>query len=336
MCDSLVALPPAAAHGVTLFAKNSDRPPGEPQDLEWVPPRHDRESIWTTHIAVAPHPHHTLGALVSRPRWSWGVEHGVNEAGLAIGNEAIFTTLDPRRSPPALTGLDLVRLGLERAASASEGVEVITALLERYGQGGTCHERKDEAYWASFLLADPRDAWVVETSGAQWSAEQVEGVRAISNRTTIPAFDAAHRHPRQPVEVRVDPRLAASRAVLATRPVSVEALQAHLRSHAQPDGWSVCMHRPEMTTTASMVVELPDRGAARAWCLLGSPCRGVYVPLVVGPEIGPVPPWEDLAGLPAERSTHLDELEAHLRRDRPLAAEAWAEVRRVARGITAA
>jgi len=282
MCDTLVALAPATAAGVTLFAKNSDRPPGEPQDLEWLAPRQDREAIWTTHIAVAPHPHHTLGALVSRPRWSWGVEHGVNEAGVAIGNEAIYTTLDPRTAPPALTGLDLVRLCLERAASAAEAVEVLTGLLERYGQGGTCHEAHDEPYWSSFLLADPHDAWVLETSGRRWSAEQVQETRAISNRTTIPAFDAEHRHPRQPVEVRVDPRLAASRAVLATRPVTVASLQSHLRSHAQPDGWSVCMHRPEMATTASMVAELPTQGPARAWCLVGFPCEGEYVPVEVG------------------------------------------------------
>ncbi|MEJ7584636.1 MAG: hypothetical protein WKF43_11250 [Acidimicrobiales bacterium] len=38
--------------------------------------------------------------------------------------------------------------------------------------------------------------------------------RAISNRTTIAAFDQSHRHPAQPVERLVDPRLGASRAVL--------------------------------------------------------------------------------------------------------------------------
>jgi secernin len=335
MCDTLVALAPATANGVTLFAKNSDRPPAEPQDLEWLSPRLDREAVWTTHIAVAPHPHHTLGALVSRPRWSWGVEHGVNEAGVAIGNEAIYTTADPRAAPAALTGLDLVRLALERAASAAEGVEVITGLLERYGQGGTCHQHRPEPYWSSFLVADPHDAWVVETSGRQWAAEHVDDVRAISNRTTIATFDAEHRHPRQPVEVRVDPRLAASRAVLATRPVSVGSLQAHLRSHAQPGGWSVCMHTAEMATTASMVAELPDRGPPRAWCLLGSPCRSVYVPVTVGMPLGPVPPWEELAALPAVRSPRLDELEAWLRTERPGAPPAWAQVAQVVRALPA-
>ena len=67
----------------------------------------------------------TLGVLGSRPAWMWGVEHGVNEAGVAAGNATIYTTLDPRGFPDALTGMDLVRLALERASTAAEAVEVV-------------------------------------------------------------------------------------------------------------------------------------------------------------------------------------------------------------------
>ena len=84
--------------------------------------------------------------LGSRPAWIWGFEHGLNEAGVAIGNEAVWTTLDAAGAPEALIGMDLVRLGLERATTAAEAVEVMTALLERHGQGGSCHPNGGQAY----------------------------------------------------------------------------------------------------------------------------------------------------------------------------------------------
>jgi secernin len=40
-------------------------------------------------------------------------------------------------------------------------------------------------YHNSFLIADPRDAWILETSGKQWAARQVEGIGSISNHITI-------------------------------------------------------------------------------------------------------------------------------------------------------
>ena len=77
------------------------------------------------------------------------MEHGVNEAGLAVGNEAVFTTLNPHEFPAALVGMDLVRLALERAPDAEAGVAVILDHLERYGQGGAGHEGGKQPYWSS-------------------------------------------------------------------------------------------------------------------------------------------------------------------------------------------
>ncbi|MDQ3107434.1 MAG: C69 family dipeptidase, partial [Actinomycetota bacterium] len=267
----------------------------------------------------------------------WGVEHGVNEAGVAIGNETIYTTLDPRPFPPALTGMDLVRLGLERGATARDALDAMTGLLERYGQGGTGHLGSERPYWSSFLVADPSEAWVLETSGRQWEAEQVDTVRAISNRTTIPSFDAAHRHPRQPVTTLVDPRWVASRRVLATAPVSVADLISHLRSHAGgDDGWTICMHVEGVeVTTAAMVAELgaPAEPARPTRFLLGSPCSSVFVPLFVHRPLGLPVRWDRLARLtPAARSA-LDalerDLEADARDDDDWAFEAWRRVDRV-------
>jgi hypothetical protein len=290
MCDTLVALAPATRDGITLFAKNSDRPPTERQVLEWLPARRDGGDLHVTHVTVPAAPADTVPSLICRPSWCWGAEHGVNAAGVAIGNEAIYTRLDPRSAPDALIGMDLVRLGLERAASAGEAINVMTGLLERFGQGGSGHDADrfphPRPYWSSFLVADPHRAFVLETSGSTWAVEEVEEVRAISNRTTIPTFDAEHRHPRQPVERLVDPRWQASQRVLRERPVTVELLAAHLRSHdtCVDEGWSVCMHVDDVEeTTASMIAELdPQGGPHRVLMLLGHPCESEYVEHRIG------------------------------------------------------
>lgn len=277
MCDLLCALP-SATGGATLFAKNSDRPPEEPQMFGWIPARLDDGEAQTTWVKVEAHPAPTHGVFGSRPTWGWGLEQGVNEAGVAAGNATIYTTLDPRSAPDGLTGMDIVRLVLERCSHAHEGVELIERLLATVGQGGSGHADVHRPYWSSFLIADPRSAYVVETSGNTMEVEEVTWTRATSNRTTIFSFDAAHRHPSQPVETLVDPRLLASERVLARAPVTVRALQAHLASHeGGDDGWTVCMHvdGPEHreATTAAMVAELRAGASPVVHHLTGSPCQ---------------------------------------------------------------
>ena len=316
MCDTLCALPPASASGVALFAKNSDRPPGEAQDLEWHRPRLDGEPLRTTYLEIDPHPSETLGVLGSRPRWMWGFEHGVNEAGLAVGNEAVYTTLDPRPFPPALVGMDLVRLALERAPDAGTGVAVIVELLERYGQGGGGHDGGAKPYWSSFLLADPTTAFVLETSGTDVAVEEVTDRRAISNRTTIGWFDEACGIRSPSTAVLVDPRLEASRATLASGPADVDLLKAHLRSHeGGADGWTVCMHADVEATTASVVAQLPAHGPPIAHVSLGHPCRSLFVPVVVGEPLGRVPSWERFAALGEQGVEERRALEQELSRE---------------------
>ena len=99
MCDVLVALGGVTSSGAALFAKNSDRPPTEAQLVEWSPSRRDPGPLRVTHIEVDPAPGDTLACVLSRPAWCWGVEHGVNEAGVAAGNTTVYTTLDPRGAP---------------------------------------------------------------------------------------------------------------------------------------------------------------------------------------------------------------------------------------------
>lgn len=185
MCDSFVVLPHLTAAGGMLFAKNSDRERNEAQALEMnASATHpDGAVLKATYISI-PQAARTHACLLSRPCWMWGAEMGANEYGVVIGNEAMHAVVPPQQEP-ALTGMDLVRLGLERAASASEAVDVIASLLERYGQGGNCGHLHPFFYHNGFLIADGREAYVLETVGRDWACERVRDQRALSNAYSI-------------------------------------------------------------------------------------------------------------------------------------------------------
>jgi secernin len=312
VCDTLCVI----GSGRTLFGKNSDRPVAEAQVVEVHGARRVGGPLRTQYLAIP-----DAGAsqlLGSRPTWLWGLEHGVNEHRVAIGNEKVWTVEDPHAVPPALLGMDLVRLGLERGHSAEDALDVMTALLDEYGQGGSGEPDADEPYWSSFLVADPRGAWIMETSGRTWAARRVEDGASISNRIALrtdwtrasvdvaPGTDFDRWRPQDMPTGHADQRLAATGACVATSAVAlgprdiVATLRHHghrawgrpgddpddvspvpSRVHSDGTGVSVCMHiRDYQATAASMIAELPVASdePARAWVALGSPCSSVYVP----------------------------------------------------------
>jgi secernin len=185
MCDTFVALSNATRDGSVLFGKNSDREPNEAQCVVTFPGMDHAPSdeVKCTYIQI-PQVQHTHAVLLSKPFWMWGAEMGSNEFGLTIGNEAVFTRV-PYEKEGSLTGMDLLRLALERAVTAGEGLKVMTSLLETHGQGGNCGFAHPFYYHNSFLIADPKEAWILETVGRQWAAVRVKDVGAISNHLTI-------------------------------------------------------------------------------------------------------------------------------------------------------
>jgi len=185
MCDTLVVTPAASRDGVMLFGKNSDRQPNEAHQVVALPAtEHPAGSEVQCTYRSIPQVAHTYAVLLAKPFWMWGAEMGANEHSVAIGNEAVFTKV-PQMKEPSLTGMDLLRLGLERAATAAEAVQVITTLLEQYGQCGNCGYLKSMYYHNSYLIADPQEAYVLETAGLHWAAKQVQGVYTISNRLSL-------------------------------------------------------------------------------------------------------------------------------------------------------
>ena len=250
MCDTLCVLDD---HGA-LFAKNSDRPPGELQLPVLQGGRVGGGTVRTQYLEIDDEG--AARTLLSSPDWLWGAEHGINEHGVAVGNEKVDTVSGVARAPAALIGMDLVRLGLERGRSADAAVEVMTSLLERHGQGGVGDRVFDQAYDSSFIVADASSAWVLETAGRTWAAEPVPpgGAAVISNRLSIRTGwtrASADVGPGADFETWRDPavdpgyadgRLAAGRACLGDevapgptrprhRPLTPGAVVAHLRDH---------------------------------------------------------------------------------------------------------
>lgn len=302
MCDTVVVV---GADGV-LFAKNSDRDANEGQGLEWhaATTTVDGAPLACTGIEI-PQVARTHAVLLSRPFWMWGAEMGANEHGVVIGNEAVFTK-EPE-ADTGLLGMDLVRLGLERADSAEAAVSVMVDLLERHGQGGGCgHEDRSFTYHNSFLVADRSCAFVLETAGSHWATEAVgHGARSISNGLTIPGFAEAHS---DTLRTRVS-ACRHRRAITQGRAEHVaapEELMTLLRDHGPGRSgpryaWlngamaAPCMHGggvlTSSQTTGSWVADLRP-GSDRHWVTAtAAPCTGLFKPVTVDRPValGPFP-----------------------------------------------
>lgn len=193
MCDTLVCTPKSSADRVMIVGKNSDREPNEAQNITFVPASDHPAggAVRCTYITI-PQARHTCAVLLSRPFWMFGAEMGVNEHGVAIGNEAVFTKEKYHTANDALLGMDILRLALERSTNARGAIDVIINLLEEYGQGGVHTMGGTKYYHNSFIIADPENAYVFETAGKQWAYKTVEDIASISNCLTIDdAYDEA-------------------------------------------------------------------------------------------------------------------------------------------------
>lgn len=184
-CDTMIVRSEASEYGANILAKNSDRPTGEPQPLCFFEGKEypDGATLTMTHLTI-PQVRKTYSVVGCRPYWIWGFEMGYNEKGLMIANEAEFSRMDADKED-GLLGMDMLRLALERADSARGAIDVITDLLRRYGQKACASMLTYRTYENTFILADGKEAWILETAGREWAAKRAEGKRGISNCYSI-------------------------------------------------------------------------------------------------------------------------------------------------------
>jgi dipeptidase len=296
MCDTLGIL----FEDYAIFGKNSDRSPNEPQVLEYLPARVCEErDLKATYITI-PQAAQTHGVLLSRPTWLWGAEIGVNDAGVVIGNEAVFTK--GAYGKEALTGMDLLRLALERSDSAQSAVDVIIELLETYGQGGNCGYDHTFYYDNSFLIMDAGKLFVLETCGKSWVVKSYRKA-SISNRLSIRRdgerygggvcdFKKKHSDPLYSFFSGSKSRLeqtACSLSRIETEQDMAQALRTHdtpvVNPFAQGSVASCCMHYGGAVgdqTTAGMIVRLDGDSPTVFVTGTSLPCVSLFKPYRFG------------------------------------------------------
>ena len=127
-----------------------------------------------THLVI-PQAEETYEIFLTKAFWTYGCEIGINEYGLAMGEEAVFTT-EMAEEKDGLIGPDLMRIGLERARNCQEAIEIMTGLLEQYGQGGSAELKGNSHFDSCFLMSDTSEAYILETAGGSWAVQEGRAV----------------------------------------------------------------------------------------------------------------------------------------------------------------
>ncbi|MDF2675030.1 MAG: dipeptidase [Clostridiales bacterium] len=315
MCDTIVSFD--RVNKRSFFGKNSDREPGE---LQFVyissNPREEFASqpYFEEKKEYIEHSFKTLTnifdrfdngykAILSRPVWMWGAEMGVNEYGLSIGNEAVFSKEKLQRD--GLLGMDMLRLALHNNKSAEEAVDFIINLIAEVGQGGDGGYKSSLKYHNSFLIKDFDNAYVLETSGKHWAYKKVDKCASISNAYSIrddfdkSDSDASYNFKQQYQDKlfsffsKGDTRQRASSSNLLKSSSSLKDIKDILRFHHKGSIPPVkgmksnCLHTGSLIkseTTSSMIVDyIGDKFIV--WFTDGPhPCVSIYKPMVISYE----------------------------------------------------
>jgi len=323
MCDSFVALGNSTADGSVLLAKSADTEVNEAEHVVRFPRRRYRDGAFVrvTHLNIPQAPL-THDIILGKSFWAWGAEIGCNEHGVAIGNEATFS--NQKEAKDGVCVLDLLRLALERAATAREGVDVVARHVEAYGDGGNCQMMGNYWFDAGLLIADRREAWVVNCAGRHWAARRVKDVLAISNRYQItddwdlsslradngskPNFRARFADEKREHECAALERETMAQAILDSRKgrIAVKDMADILRCVGDEASYDVCAdERPTRVcmhagphearfwhATGAMITEAGDGGVVVWMTATSATDLSIFKPLFFEaemPDLGPPP-----------------------------------------------
>jgi dipeptidase len=320
MCDSFVALPQATAKHTVILGKSADCQINEALAFLRIPGRKHLpgEAIKTAHIVI-PQAAETYEMIMGKSFWTWGGEIGINEYGVAIGNEAVFTTLPKEEKRDGLVVTDMLRIGLERGKTALEAVEAIATLLEQFGQGGNCELSGNSHFDGSYLISDSSEAWVLETAGREWVAKKIttpigsiSNILSIQNDWDISSIKERLDWAKTYGEPEILPRIGSSER----QANSFKGLEAHsgsitvqtafdvLRHHGEdydpataPVHTNICVHAGpfedrQWQATGAMVSEVGPDGIIGWFTATSSTCLSIFKPVFPGvevPNIGPYP-----------------------------------------------
>jgi secernin len=325
MCDSFVALGNSTASGSVLLAKSADTSVNEAQHLVRQPRREYRDGAFVriTHLNI-PQARVTHETILGKSFWTWGTEVACNEHGVAAGNEGAFSN-QKEEAKQGVTVVDLLRLAVERAATAREAVDVIAHHVETYGQSGNSQFYGNFFCDTGILVSDLEEAYVVNCAGRHWAARKVDDVMAISNRYQIaddwelsslrpdngtkPDFRAAFADEEAEEEVAASRRESRAQSLLETRKGSIEVkdMADILRDVGDdPEAYSIpdderptriCMHAGPHEArfwhaTNAMISDAGVDGVTVWMTGTSATDLSVFKPLFFGvpmPDIGPMP-----------------------------------------------
>ena len=323
MCDSFVALANSTAHGSVLLSKSADTEVNEAEHVVRFPRRQYRDGalVRITHLNI-PQVTETHEIILGKSFWSWGGEIGCNEHGVAVGNEAAFS--NQKEGKDGVCVLDLLRLVLERSRTAREGVDVVAQHVETFGEGGNCQMMGNFWFDSGLLVADKREAYVINAAGRHWAARRVADVMAISNRYQItddwdlsslkpsngskPNFRAMFADEKREAEVGATERETMALSILETRKgrITVKDMADILRCVGDEDDYDVaaddrptrvCMHAGPYESrfwhaTGAMISDASERGVVVWMTGTSATDLSCFKPLFFEadmPDLGPAP-----------------------------------------------